>query len=210
MAEEISRRQVWSHLLAALRPTEASPRRRRARPASPPPKLPPIPIRPPGSLTEAAFRYVCLHCGACREACEPGALVELGEAYGDAQGTPGFFPASSPCLLCPDLPCIEACSSGALKPLAAARDARMGTAVIDLERCYDSRGTPCDECALQCPTGIKAIRMGTEGPQVAADLCTGCGICVQACPAEPAAIRIRPVALGGLNPEPMSAPPGDG
>jgi ferredoxin-type protein NapG len=156
-----------------------------------------MPIRPPGALLEPDFRDVCQRCGACREACEPGALLELGEAYGGAQGTPGFFPASSPCVLCPELPCAKACPSGALVLPESPAAVRMGTAVVDLERCYDVRGMPCDECALQCPTGIKAIRMGSQGPQVDADLCTGCGICVQACPQEPSAIRVVPRGLGG-------------
>lgn len=196
MAEEISRRRVWSHLLAALRPIAEAPRQARRKPPGPP-KLPPIPIRPPGSIPEADFREVCRRCGACREACAPGVLLELGESYGSAQGTPGFFPASSPCLLCDGLPCAQACPSGALVAPPSAALARMGTAVIDLERCYDGRGMPCDECALQCPATVKAIRMAPGGPQVDAERCTGCGICVQACPAEPSAIRVRPRGLGG-------------
>lgn len=196
MTKEISRREVWSHLLSALRPKVASsPKPRQPlRPKAPP--LPPMPLRPPGSLPEAQFRDTCVRCGACREACEPGILLELGEAYGAAQGTPGFFPATGPCELCPDLPCAKACPSGALVPPAAAKDARMGLALIDHERCYDARGTPCDECALACPRDVRAIKMGGVGPRVEADLCTGCGICVEACPAEPGAIRVQPLGFG--------------
>jgi ferredoxin-type protein NapG len=201
MAKKIPRRHFWKSLFTAIRPEMESPKRRpppkRGRgvhPGSslPPSDLPPIPLRPPGALGEWDFRKVCQHCGACREACEPGILLRLGEAYGESEGSPGFFPETGPCELCEDLPCAEACPSGALQPPAHWSSAAMGTAVLEPQLCLDLQGTHCDHCALACPTELRAIELTEHGPRIFPERCTGCGLCVATCPAEPKALRVQP------------------
>ena len=154
--------------------------------------MPPVPLRPPGALGERDFLQVCQRCSACREACKPGILLRLGEAYGKAEGTPGFFPETGPCELCEDLPCAEACPSGALQAPGHWSDANMGLAVLDARKCLEVQGTHCDACGLACPTELRAIQLTEYGPMICQDRCTGCGLCVAACPAEPRALRVRP------------------
>lgn len=202
----IPRRQLWSGLVQALQDGLLHPARRAAppRPAArrapeptppAPPELPPVPLRPPGARPELDFLEACRRCGACREACAPGVLLALGEAYGAAAGTPGLFPESGPCELCEDLPCAAACPSGALEAPATWTAVRLGLARVAPDLCLDVTGTPCDLCALTCPTEVRAIRLTSRGPRVDPDRCTGCGLCVAACPTEPKAMRVWPPHL---------------
>ncbi len=148
-------------------------------------------IRPPGygeGTTE-----VCGGCDACLEACGPEAIVKL------TDGTPGIDPRRQPCLLCGDLPCIEACPSDVLQPLRTPAMARMAVAEIVAERCRHGRGEPCSDCYTACPLPGRAMALVTGGPAgpkpvVFAEGCTGCGACLYACPERPRAIRLVPAA----------------
>ncbi len=155
------------------------------------PRLPPIPLRPPGALPEPEFLTRCQRCGACREACKPGVLLRLGDAYGKSEGTPGLFPETGACELCPGIDCARACPSGALAPPDHWTRIRLGELRIDPGKCLDVAGTPCDLCALACPSEVRAIRLTSAGPLVDFDRCTGCGQCVAVCPAEPRALRVQ-------------------
>lgn len=202
MSEKIPRRDFWRSLFGSLVPEEeatgrASRKPRRRVPQGPAPvEQPPIPIRPPGALGERDFVQVCARCDACREACEPGILLRLGEAYGDAEGTPAFFPQTGACQLCPELPCAEACPSGALQAPAHWTSAAMGIAVLEPPHCLALAGEDCDACARACPEELEAIQLTDHGPMISLDACTGCGLCVEACPSEPKALRIRPGLSG--------------
>ena len=79
-------------------------------------------LRPPGALPEAEFLLSCTRCNGCVEACPHGSIVKAPPQAGPAAGTPQILPANLPCYLCEDLPCIKACSDGALLPLASRRD----------------------------------------------------------------------------------------
>ncbi len=163
-------------------------------------------LRPPGAVAEEVFLQKCLRCGRCAHAC-PYAAVQMGDlADGLAIGTPLIVPRQTPCYLCPDLPCVKACPSGALDPqLTDAQKTRMGTAVIvEREECLSLKGLRCEACYRACPLLDKAIsienylnvRTGRHAifePVVHKQHCTGCGICEQVCVLERPAIVVGPL-----------------
>lgn len=166
----------------------------------------PYALRPPGALPGDDFNALCIKCGQCVTAC-PFDTLKLAAAGGDLPiGMPYFEPRKIPCYLCPDIPCMKACPTGALSPkLKNINDSRMGLAVIDQESCLSYKGLRCEICHRECPIKGKAITLETHPraiskhamfiPLVHSDACTGCGICVKACPTTEPAIRILPHAL---------------
>lgn len=168
--------------------------------------LPAQALRPPGALPEEKFLGACLRCGLCVRACpyKTLQLAELGD--GVVSGTPWFTARKIPCEMCPDIPCVKACPSGALdKELKEIDRARMGLAVmVDQENCLNYQGLRCDVCYRVCPLIGKAItldlrhneRTGKHAmfiPAVHSDRCTGCGKCERACVLEEAAIKVLPL-----------------
>jgi ferredoxin-type protein NapG len=132
-------------------------------------------------------------------------LAEFGEDI--ASGTPYFIPRISPCRMCEDMPCVNACPSGALnKKLASINEAKMGLAVlVDQENCLNCLGLRCDVCYRNCPAIDKALtlemqvnqRTGVHArfiPTVHSKHCTGCGKCERSCVLENAAIKVLPLA----------------
>jgi len=147
-------------------------------------------LRPPGALPEPEFLTVCTQCTDCQEACPYDSIRRLGPEFGSASGTPAIIASESPCYLCEDMPCIVACEPRALLPVTRG-DVRMGTAVLDADRCYLSQKQPCDYCLVRCPIGTTAIHVGTDGlPEIVEDHCAGCGVCAYLCPGD--ALRIEP------------------
>jgi len=161
----------------------------------------PFALRPPGAVPEAEFHALCIKCGQCVNAC-PYDTLRLATAWEPMPiGSPYFRPREYPCLMCPDIPCREACPTGALSAdLEDIEDARMGLAVIDTENCLSWQGLRCEVCYLSCPVRGKAIslerRQGVDGglarivPWVHSAHCTGCGVCENRCPTDEAAIRV--------------------
>jgi len=158
-------------------------------------------IRPPGGEDKDDFYAKCIKCGQCVQAC-PYDTLDLA-ATGDniPVGTPYFVPRNTPCYMCPDIPCVDACPTGALSPkLTEINQARMGLASIDIENCLSWQGLRCEICHRECPVQNKAISIEHHPrqlskhamfvPMVHSNYCTGCGICEQACPTEKAAIRV--------------------
>jgi ferredoxin-type protein NapG len=134
-------------------------------------------------------------------ACPYGTLNLADLAGPGAAGLPWFAPRNTACAMCPDLPCVKACPTGALDPrLDDIAKARMGLAVIDAEHCLSWQGLRCEVCYRVCPVRGTAIRIDPHPrviskhavfvPVVSADACTGCGLCENACPTEVAAIRV--------------------
>jgi len=126
-------------------------------------------------------------------------------------GTPFFVPRDVPCYMCEDIPCVPVCPSGALdmpslldqKGELDINKARMGLAVVHKESCVAFWGLQCDACYRACPLLDEAItleytkneRTGKHAlllPVVHSDICTGCGLCEQACVTEKAAIFVLP------------------
>ncbi len=166
----------------------------------------PFALRPPGALAEMDFNTACIKCGQCVNACPPK-ILKLEPAGGNLPiGMPYFTPRTGACIMCPDIPCMQACPTGALSlELKDINEAHMGLAVIDIENCLSWKGLRCEICYRDCPLKGKAITLETDPrglskhavfrPMVNSDACTGCGICEKSCPTEQAAIRILPPRL---------------
>ena len=170
----------------------------------------PFAIRPPGARIEADFNARCIKCGQCVDACPYDTLQLATADAGVPIGTPYFIPRETPCYMCPDIPCIAACPTGALDPaLQDINDSRMGLAVIDIENCLSWQGLRCEICFRECPVQGQAITVEHQPrrlskhamfvPVVHSDACTGCGICEKACPTQKAAIRVlQPDLVQGM------------
>ena len=170
-------------------------------------------LRPPGALDEFEFLTKCTRCDKCMRACPENAILKAGPGAGLALGTPYLDPRGIPCFLCTTLPCVAECDDEALvwprliradgTELDGPKATRMGTARVNPSHCVtwakaDREPRACRICVDRCPYPEEAIRIvaPAEGetvghPVVVADVCTGCGLCVFACPAEPAAIVVE-------------------
>ena len=165
--------------------------------------LPPLPpraqdgeptarLRPPGAGSEADFLATCERKGDCVRACPAEALrVVVG---GPDAGTPMLEPAVAACLLCLDVMCSGACTTGALRPLGAPSEIALGTAVLDPAICTARRGLPCRACYEVCPVnGVLVLAPGKKvlEPVPGTVACVGCGLCVRECRAY-GALHIEP------------------
>ena len=167
-------------------------------------------LRPPGAIKEEDFLKTCIKCGLCVEACPFDTLVLAKPGVHKPLGTPYFTPRDIPCYMCPDIPCVPVCPSGALDLESVLTDnkldinkADMGIAIVDEDSCIAFWGIQCDACYRACPLLGEAItidyqkneRTGKHAflkPVVHSDPCTGCGMCERACVTEKAAIQIFP------------------
>lgn len=169
---------------------------------------PPHALRPPGALPGRRFLAACVRCGQCVRACPYQTLRLARPEEAVATGTPYFVARETPCELCENRPCVQACPSGALDPLLTdIYQARMGLAVvIDHETCLNYLGLRCDVCYRTCPLIDKAITLDAQHnrrsgkhtlflPVVHSKYCTGCGKCEKACVLEKAAIKVVPREL---------------
>ena len=183
----ISRRKALTSALAlggvtAALAAQVVAERRRALPADR--------MRPPGALREADFLDACVRCGLCVQACPFDTLHLAGLGETMPVGTPYFVARETPCYMCEDIPCEEACPTGALD-LGTIGKARMGLAKLSApERCFAYTGVAyCDSCFQACPIKGRVLRMqlgraargASFEPSVVADFCTGCGMCEDAC-----------------------------
>jgi ferredoxin-type protein NapG len=155
-------------------------------------------LRPPGAIREERFVEKCRRSGACVAACPVAAIRPLSGDDPALRGTPAIRPRIQACIVCEDLSCMKACTSGALSVLPRHLLA-MGVAAVDQDRCLRSTGDECQVCMDSCPIGRKAIDIPYYGAkvEVRADGCVGCGICEMKCPAEPAAITVVPIERSG-------------
>lgn len=171
-------------------------------------------LRPPGALDEFEFLVACTRCDKCIKACPQDSIRKAGSSAGLAVNTPYIEPRSMPCFLCTDLPCIPACPDGALiwpkrtlasgEELEGPRAVKMGIAKILEDLCLtwakdeEHPAQPCRTCVDRCPyPGVAIDVKDTEDgavphPEVVADYCTGCGLCLFGCPTPKAAIVIEP------------------
>ncbi len=167
-------------------------------------------LRPPGAIKEEDFLKTCIKCGLCVEACPYDTLLLAKPGDHKPLGTPYFTPRDIPCYMCPDIPCVPVCPTGALDESSVTTNgelditvADMGLAVIDDNSCIAFWGIQCDACYRACPLLGEAIsvvyekneRTGKHAflkPIVHADVCTGCGLCEKACVTEKPAIFVLP------------------
>lgn len=153
-------------------------------------------LRPPGALPEEDFANTCSQCGKCAEVC-PAMCIKLDDNIAD--GLPHIVARISPCVICDDLSCMKNCPSGALQPLPVGTLIEMGTAEVDHHRCLRTDdggsidgGEDCRICIGQCPIGETALAVGDDHLIDVREGCTGCGVCEQVCPTEPASIVVIP------------------
>ena len=157
--------------------------------APPPPRAtPPPPVRPPGAVDEPTFLARCTRCGQCARACPHDAIQSAPERFGRAAGTPWIDAFRTPCHMCEDFPCVEACEPRAL---VLEQAGPIGTAQVRALDCLNRLGSPCSTCIEHCPVpDALVLRQGI--PVVEPALCTGCGLCAHACPAPDKAILLVP------------------
>ena len=172
-------------------------------------------LRPPGAQAETDFVKTCIKCGLCVEACpyDTLSLAKLGEEA--PLGTPYFTPRETPCYLCEDIPCTNACPTTSLDIKSLRKEpeqpadimqSKMGLAIVDTDSCIAYWGIQCDACYRACPLLDEAItieyqhntRTGKHAflrPIVHADKCTGCGKCEHACVTQKASIFVLPLTM---------------
>lgn len=146
-------------------------------------------LRPPGAVGEAIFLERCTKCSDCIKACPHESIVI------HQDGTPVIYPDQMPCYLCDDTPCIAACATEALLPVASVNEARMGVAVINHRLCTAGQG--CHACVSKCPTDALTMDFDAQRLVVAVERCVGCGMCEHVCRTvnDHIAIRVTPFRL---------------
>jgi ferredoxin-type protein NapG/ferredoxin-type protein NapH len=146
-------------------------------------------FRPPGALHETRFLDTCSRCNKCVEACPEDVIHAAKEGGGPPKGTPMLRPNHGACTMCGD--CMDVCPTGALKPTPVG-DIRIGIAVVEPDTCLGYQGKTCRACHDACPLEPNAIDFDATVPKVDSRICTGCGLCVQACPTNPPSIVVLP------------------
>lgn len=162
-------------------------------------------LRPPGALLEDKFTEKCIRCGSCISVCITGTLTPaLFEAGLEGLFTPKLVPQIAECdEFCNK--CGQACPTGAIKnmPLDIKRNFKIGTAEIDRSKCIAwADNSLCLICQEFCPyLSIKVVRNehGTPCPVMISEICRGCGICENNCPAVPIrAIKVFNTGAGTI------------
>jgi len=160
-------------------------------------------IRPPYSLDEADFLSACTRCDRCIEACPHRVIFKLSDRLGTlVAGTPALDLLKKGCHQCEDWPCVNACNDQALVLPETSSDPAaeqigigpelpmMARAEINSKVCLPYNGGECDACVDSCPVP-NALTWDMTLPIINLLLCTGCGMCREACVVEPKAVNIR-------------------
>lgn len=153
-------------------------------------------VRPPGSLPEDEFLARCVRCEECVKACPTAGLQPaVTEAGVAGLWTPVLVPRLGPCTENCNL-CGQVCPTQAVQPFETAEKEHLfiGTAKIDRSMCLawaDNREClVCDEVCAYRAVEWREVE-GERRPFVIDRICTGCGLCENACPVQPqAAIRV--------------------
>lgn len=145
-------------------------------------------VRPPGAVAEPDFLAMCARCSRCLDACAPLAIMTAPLSGGLANlGTPVLD--TNKCVLC--MECIRVCPTGALSKIPKT-EVFLGTAVIRQDLCLAWLKTKrCRDCEKACPLDAVVMQQG-RFPEIVAEKCNGCGICMRRCPTEPKSIFISP------------------
>ena len=149
-------------------------------------------FRPPGAAEEIAFLASCTRCGDCIDVCPVHAIIKAPPEAGLAAATPMIDPGLRACVVCADMPCAQACETGALVvPADGWASIHMGTLALDPVRCIAFHGVSCGVCARACPVGERALALDQGGrPVIRPEGCVGCGVCVTACVTSPSSLSL--------------------
>jgi len=155
-------------------------------------------MRPPGALPEISFLAKCIRCGECMKVCLTNTLQPcLWESGLYGLWSPRIVPRLAGCDQTCSL-CGQVCPTGAIRalPLEEKKNAKLGTAVIDRERCLVwAENKLCLICDEQCPYNAIVFKWqeGFRRPFVSANKCNGCGFCEEKCPVKgESAITVTP------------------
>ncbi len=132
------------------------------------------PIRPPFALTEHDFIERCNRCGDCITVCPEHILVS------GRGGFPQIDFSQGGCSFCTD--CVKVCRTGSLDSTATSP---WNLEASISEKCIAQQGVECRSCGDQCETAALRfrLRIGNSAiPMIKPYRCTGCGMCVSACP----------------------------
>lgn len=144
---------------------------------------------PPGAVLN--FFEVCTGCNQCVFACPYNVLFPIPTKLGKM--APAFDPNAKACHLCEDYPCISACPESALLPFENLDEMpKFGKAIALGEHCLNAKTgeNSCNVCLMVCPVE-KTVQFKENLPSFKSSTCTGCGLCVEACPSFPKAIQIK-------------------
>jgi ferredoxin-type protein NapF len=120
-------------------------------------------------------RSGCIQCGgACTQACEAGIISLYPEDHAYA-GQPYLNFSETGCSFC------KACREVCPQDLAPPAQPALSTMRLDTGRCLASNGTVCLSCIGRCDAGA-LVRTKTAHVALNSAACTGCGMCVSACP----------------------------
>jgi ferredoxin len=90
------------------------------------------------------------------------------------------------------LRCFVPLKSEEPEPVESADEDVPKKAIIQGRHCLAYQRSFCSTCSERCPVeGAIKVELGT--PQVVPDVCTGCGICYDVCPAPTNAILMMPI-----------------
>jgi ferredoxin-type protein NapF len=119
----------------------------------------------------------CLECPhPCLDACGPG-IIHLHPVGHEQAGLPYLDFSNSGCTYCQA--CVVACPIEI--DVAAVTQPVIGTAQLNRNTCIAWNDVICMACSDRCDFG--AITTAHQRrPQVDAEICNGCGMCVAACP----------------------------
>lgn len=149
-------------------------------------------IRPPGAASDDdCFLSACDRCRLCSEACPYGVIKHSGVVDGALEGAPYLEPEKNPCRWCSDMPCIDACPTGALSFREDGSIAPIAKAKLNKGTCLTQEGILCDTCSYRCPQSIRAITMVGRAPVLDVGKCVGCGLCAYYCDSEPSSFTIE-------------------
>ncbi len=144
-------------------------------------------VRPPAALVESDFLKACTRCNQCIDVCEANALHPASILDGlTSFGTPVMD--GSKCIIC--MECVRICPTNAIKKVPK-REIILGKAVINEDTCLAwQKKKRCKDCYRACKS--KAIKMKKRRyPEIVADKCNGCGLCLRRCPAISGTLEIK-------------------
>ena len=137
------------------------------------------PLRPPGAQSESDLLAACVKCDRCRSACHTGAIAVAHVEDGLLRArTPVLDFHQGSCDFCDK--CRQACPTGAIKSFDHTTD-KIGVAIIQTDRCI-AYIEGCRECVDACPYGAMSLDEA-DHPVVDPQVCNGCGVCENICPA---------------------------